>query len=253
MANYSFILPVNRNTRISSYYGDRMDPLQYTPSTHYGLDFACPVGSNVYAAADGEIIWVGHSATYGNAIVIEHQGGYLTLSAHLSEIKVRSGDYVHQCQTIGLSGRTGARVKGPHLHFETIDGNATYKNNPIKDLIRKNNGNLGNDGYNHLGVPGTVGRYDMYTGKLLANSNDNGSVNRAVAGDEQLDICKTRYTRETLPTKHYIWHTCGDGKVRSSHAELDGTMHSVDENIFPGEEYGCRCWAEEAEDENVKE
>ena len=45
--------------------------------------------------------------------------------------------------------------------------------------------------------------------------------------------------------QYYIWHTCQDDKVRSSHAELDGTIHSTDEEIFPGKEYGCRCWAEE--------
>ena len=248
MANYSFILPVDGNTRISSYYGNRTDPLQHTPSTHYGLDFACPVGSNVYAAADGEIIWVGNSETYGNAIVIEHPGGYLTLSAHLSEIKVRSGEYVCQGQTIGLSGNTGKRVKGPHLHFETIDGNATYKNNQIKSLIRENNGKLGKDGYNHLGVTGTVGRYDVCTGKLLNDNSDNGDISRTVVGDEQSDICKTRYTRKTLPTRCYIWRTRGDSKVRSSHVELDGTIHSADEEIFPGEDYNCRCWAEEISD-----
>ena len=65
------------------------------------------------------------------------------------------------------------------------------------------------------------------------------------------NICgfdKTQHTRETLPTKYYIWHTQGDDKVRSSHAELDGTIHSVDEGIFPGEDYNCRCWAEEISD-----
>ena len=50
--------------------------------------------------------------------------------------------------------------------------------------------------------------------------------------------------------KHYIWHTQGDDKTRSSHAEPDGIIHSVDENIFPSEDYNCRCWAEEIEDDN---
>ena len=39
--------------------------------------------------------------------------------------------------------------------------------------------------------------------------------------------------------------TQGDDKVRSSYEELDGTIHSIDEDIFPGEDYNCRCWAEE--------
>ena len=96
MANYSFILPVNENTPISSFYGNRNDPLKNIPSTHNGIDFACPIGSNVYASANGKVVWMGYSETYGNTIVIEHQDGYLTLSAHLSKINVRSGEYVYQ-------------------------------------------------------------------------------------------------------------------------------------------------------------
>ena len=51
--------------------------------------------------------------------------------------------------------------------------------------------------------------------------------------------------------KYYIWHTQGDDKVRSSHEELDGTIHSIDEDIFLGEDYNCRCWAEEVSDEEA--
>ena len=240
MASYSFIFPVNKNTRISSYYGDRNNPFGDGISTHNGIDFACPVDSDVYASADGEVIWVGNNVTYGNAIIIEHQDGYLTLSAHLNEIKVHAGDYVYQGQTIGLSGSTGHST-GPHLHFETIDGNETINNKPIKDIIRENNGILGKDGYNHIGVNGRIGRYNMFTGKLLNDNRADNNTNRSIAGNQQ-------YTRETLPTQCYIWHTCGDDKVRSSHAELDGTVHSVDEDIFPGEDYNCRCWAEEISD-----
>ncbi len=264
MSNYSFILPVDEDIPISSFYGDRNDPLKNIPSIHYGLDFACPEGSNVYAVADGEVIWIGNSNSYGNAIVIEHDGGYLTLSAHLNKINVQSGDYVYQGQQIGLSGSTGKRVKGPHLHFETIDGNEKYNGKLVKDIIKNNNGLLGEDGYNHTGVIGSIGRYDMYTGKLLhnpSNKEDNKHVNRAVKEKDMCYIenhimCKInsnfypKYTRETLPTKYYIWRTQGDDKVRSSHAELEGTIHSVNENIFPGEEYNCRCWAEEITDED---
>ncbi|MBT4932618.1 MAG: minor capsid protein [Rhodospirillaceae bacterium] len=49
----------------------------------------------------------------------------------------------------------------------------------------------------------------------------------------------------------YIWRTVGDSKVRSSHAELDGKVFSWDdppEEGHPGEEYNCRCWAEDVEE-----
>ena len=247
MANYSFILPVNENTPISSFYGNRNDPLKNIPSTHYGIDFACPIGSNVYASANGKVVWMGYSETYGNTIVIEHQDGYLTLSAHLSKINVRSGEYVYQGQRIGSSGDTGKRVKGPHLHFETIDGNIYYEKLPIKKHIR----NAGKYKINShqsrpIGVAGDVGRYNAYTGEVLPTKQE---IQQQQVSTSQNN--HPHYTRETLPTKYYIWHTQGDDKVRSSHEELDGTIHSVDEGIFPGEDYNCRCWAEEISDEEA--
>ena len=49
------------------------------------------------------------------------------------------------------------------------------------------------------------------------------------------------------PTTHYIWRTRGDGKVRPSHAANKGKIFAWDDPSLtghPGEEYGCRCWAE---------
>ncbi|MBQ7552713.1 MAG: peptidoglycan DD-metalloendopeptidase family protein [Rickettsiales bacterium] len=252
MANYSFIPPVDRHIRISSFYGNRKNPFGVGISTHNGIDFACPMGSNVYASADGKVVWVGNNNTYGNAVIIEHQGGYLTLSAHLSKINVRNGEYVYQGQRIALSGNTGHST-GPHLHFETIDGNIKINNTPIKEIIKANNGKIGKDGYNHLGITGKIGRYNVFTGKLLEdNNNTNIDRNRTIADyNIEQNNQHPHYTRETLPTKYYIWHTQGDDKVRSSHEELDGTIHSIDEDIFPGEDYNCRCWAEEISDEEA--
>ena len=169
----------------------------------------------------------------------------------MNEIKVHAGDYVYQGQQIGLSGSTGHST-GPHLHFETIDGNEKINNKSIKDIIRENNGVIGRDGYNHVGVNGKAGRYNVFTGKLLNNNNNHdNNLNRAILNNDTETNNKNRhYTRKTLLTKYYIWHTQGDDKVRSSHAELEGTIHSVNENIFPGEEYNCRCWAEEITDED---
>jgi hypothetical protein len=51
----------------------------------------------------------------------------------------------------------------------------------------------------------------------------------------------------------YIWHTVGDGKVRSTHAERDGKTFSWDdppEGGNPGEAPNCRCWAEDTEEPN---
>ncbi len=42
----------------------------------------------------------------------------------------------------------------------------------------------------------------------------------------------------------YIWRTVGDSKVRKSHAELEGEIRDWGDSPDPGEEPGCRCWAE---------
>lgn len=56
-----------------------------------------------------------------------------------------------------------------------------------------------------------------------------------------------RSLKENHPTTHYIWRTKGDGKVRPSHALNDGQVFAWDNpppTGNPGEDYGCRCWAE---------
>ena len=55
-------------------------------------------------------------------------------------------------------------------------------------------------------------------------------------------------TKNTKPATHYIWRTRRDGKVRSSHAEREGQIHSwgnPPEGGHPGEDFGCRCTAEQ--------
>ncbi|PZX44501.1 SPP1 gp7 family putative phage head morphogenesis protein [Roseinatronobacter thiooxidans] len=52
--------------------------------------------------------------------------------------------------------------------------------------------------------------------------------------------------KQERPTTHYIWRTCRDGKVRSSHVEREGQVFSWDdppEGGHPGEDYNCRCTA----------
>ena len=96
---------------ISSYFGFRWNRL------HEGVDFATPVGSNVYAAADGTIIRAETYGGYGLCVDIRHENGNITRYGHLSTAKVTVGDYVSQGDLIALSGNTGQST-GPHLHFE---------------------------------------------------------------------------------------------------------------------------------------
>ena len=87
---------------------------------HNGIDIAAPVGTTVYAAADGEVIVSrssGWNGGYGAYIVIKHNNGTQTLYAHNSQNFVSVGESVQQGQAIGAVGSTG-KSTGAHLHFE---------------------------------------------------------------------------------------------------------------------------------------
>ncbi len=85
------------------------------------VDFGCPIGTDVHAAATGTVFIAknndAYNGGYGNYIVINHPNGTQTLYAHLSQVSVTVGQTVTQGQLIGLSGMTG-RATGPHLHVE---------------------------------------------------------------------------------------------------------------------------------------
>lgn len=60
--------------------------------------------------------------------------------------------------------------------------------------------------------------------------------------DQTIETLNTEITKPK--TGYYIWHTVGDSHVRSTHKALEGTIHSWDTSPTPGEDFGCRCWAE---------
>ena len=91
---------------------------------HTGLDLAVPLGTPVFAAADGAVVLArpmtdstGNVVGYGNYIVIQHDANLRTLYGHLMTIGVKEGDIVKRGQLIGLVGATGNST-GPHTHFE---------------------------------------------------------------------------------------------------------------------------------------
>lgn len=102
---------------ITSGFGYRRDPFNGSGAMHSGIDFRGPIGSPIFAAADGRVTFAGVKSGYGNAIEITHGNGMLTRYAHLSRIDVKVGQPVSAGATIGGLGSTG-RSTGPHLHFE---------------------------------------------------------------------------------------------------------------------------------------
>lgn len=118
-----YIWPEAVSKRISSPFGHRTSPGGIGSTNHQGVDI-CGVGytTQVLAAKAGTVIISQYSSSYGNYVVINHNGGNATLYAHLSSRKVNVGDTVAQGQVIGITGCTGHST-GPHLHFGiTEDG-----------------------------------------------------------------------------------------------------------------------------------
>jgi murein DD-endopeptidase MepM/ murein hydrolase activator NlpD len=118
------IQPVSNKdlSRIASGFGYRIDPVYKTTRFHAGLDFAAPIGTPIYATADGKIEVAGNTGNgYGIHVLIEHGFGYETLYGHMVKVKVRSGQKIKRGEVIGWVGSTG-KSTGPHCHYEV------YKN-----------------------------------------------------------------------------------------------------------------------------
>lgn len=117
------VQPVQR-LAFTSNFGIRSDPFQGTARMHAGVDIPGPVGTPIYATADGTVDEAQRAGGYGNMIEIDHGKGIATRYGHLSKIIVASGEHVTRGQLIGLMGSTG-RSTGSHLHYEVrIDGKA---------------------------------------------------------------------------------------------------------------------------------
>ena len=118
-----------RTAEFTSGYGTRTDPFQGRAARHQGIDLAAPIGTPIYATADGTVTEAAYnSGGYGNLIKLDHGRGIETRYAHLARILVSPGQRVARGQVIGHMGSTG-RSTGSHLHYEVrIDGRAV---NPI--------------------------------------------------------------------------------------------------------------------------
>lgn len=90
--------------------------------THKGIDLNAPLGSDVFAAADGRVVQVSRSKGFGNLVILDHGNGVTTVYAHNRANYVREGDIVRRGQKIAEVGRTG-NATGCHVHFELrVDG-----------------------------------------------------------------------------------------------------------------------------------
>ncbi len=106
------------DSRITSGYGWRDHPVTGERSFHAAIDLSARRGTEVVATADGVVNFAGrHRSKLGKLVILQHDLGFRTHYAHLSDIEVERGEFVQKGATIARSGATG-RVDGPHLHYE---------------------------------------------------------------------------------------------------------------------------------------
>ena len=120
-------MPVN-GAAMTSGYGMRWHPVVGGHRQHKGIDLAQPVGSPVYATADGMVSKADWFSSYGLFISLEHGGNIQTRYGHLSRLNVAAGQSVRKGDLIGYVGSTG-RSTGPHLHYEVRIGGLAV--NPV--------------------------------------------------------------------------------------------------------------------------
>ncbi|MBM4343102.1 MAG: M23 family metallopeptidase [Deltaproteobacteria bacterium] len=107
-----------RSGRTTSGFGMRLHPILHQMKAHYGVDFAAPTGTPVYAAADGVLVSAHRAGAAGNLVRLRHGDGYTTEYMHLHRFAagLAAGDRLEKGDVIGFVGSSG-RSTGPHLHF----------------------------------------------------------------------------------------------------------------------------------------
>lgn len=113
-------VPVGRpvdNLELTSNFGVRTDPFNGHARMHKGIDIPGPVGTPIYATADGIVSKSEWMNGYGNLVEISHGNDTETRYGHLSKLLVQPNERVYRGQLIGLMGSTG-RSTGSHLHYE---------------------------------------------------------------------------------------------------------------------------------------
>jgi murein DD-endopeptidase MepM/ murein hydrolase activator NlpD len=118
----AFLKAPVRFSRISSRFsGSRLHPILKIHRPHFGVDYAAPYGTPVYAIGDGRVLSVGYQGGAGRMVKIRHNSVYTSSYMHLSSFGkgIRGGQYVKQGDLIGYVGSSGLS-SGPHLDFRVF-------------------------------------------------------------------------------------------------------------------------------------
>ncbi len=132
-----FGMPLRHIRITSSFSYRRWHPILHRYRPHHGTDFGARRGTPLLAVNDGKVVYAGWMHGYGRVVKIKHAGGYVSLYAHQSRIRVKRGQYVRKGQIIGYVGSSG-RSTGPHLHFGLMKNGRWI--DPMKVLRKKSVG-----------------------------------------------------------------------------------------------------------------
>lgn len=115
----SFIrMPIPYARVTSGFTTARKHPILGRTRAHQGVDYGARSGTQIMAAGDARVQFVGWKGGYGRTVILDHGRGYTTLYAHMSRFgKYSVGQRVPQGSVIGYVGSTGLAT-GPHLHYE---------------------------------------------------------------------------------------------------------------------------------------
>lgn len=189
--HYSFPVKRDEFLLVTSPFGTRQDPIDTSKQQmHKGIDIRCRNDTVMATEDHGKVVAVNHNTNTagGKSVTIEYsrengekcQVCYL----HLSAIDVKAGDEVNAGQKVGVSGNTGTRTTGEHLHFgvKQINADGTVRHiDPaayLADIAQKGNISLklmsnGQD---------LLAKYKMDTPDQ-GNSNDN-AIDTNLSPDE---------------------------------------------------------------------
>jgi murein DD-endopeptidase MepM/ murein hydrolase activator NlpD len=105
--------------RAPSGFGMRMHPILKVRRMHNGMDFSAPLGTEIYATANGHVRSAELAGPYGNRVIIDHGNEFSTSYCHMQKCIVKEGQSLKKGDLIGYVGNTGLSAK-PHLHYEVM-------------------------------------------------------------------------------------------------------------------------------------
>jgi murein DD-endopeptidase MepM/ murein hydrolase activator NlpD len=134
--------PLRGEFVLISSFGSRRSPFTRQLEMHTGADLAAASGTPVYATADGVVAFagqvpLGRSAAwwrFGNLVIVDNGGGFITVFGHNSRVEVRAGQPVRRGDLLAAVGDTGWS-SSPHLHYEVRRRGADGVYRPVDPLI----------------------------------------------------------------------------------------------------------------------